>query len=109
MEQYIDECTPRRFSFSYSAIKNFETCPMRYYETSVATPRVWVEPPSPYLREGNELHAAFAEALRTDTPLPDNFAIHNPWIQKVKGIEGKLLVEERLAITHDFEPTYWHN
>ena len=44
MDQDIDECTPRKFSFSYSAIKNFETCPLRYYETSVAWPRTWTEP-----------------------------------------------------------------
>jgi len=105
----IDECTPRKFSFSYSAVKNFETCPRRYFETSVAMPRVWVEPPSPYLREGNELHGAFAHALRNNSPLPDSYAIHGRWLEKVRGIEGKLLVEERLAITRDFDPCYWSN
>lgn len=107
MDQLIDECTERLFSFSYSALKNFETCPLRYFETSVATPRVWVEPPSIYLKEGHDLHAAFAHSLRENLPLPDSYAIHQGWIQKIREIPGKLLVEQRLAITRDFSPTYW--
>jgi|SRR5215467_11383158 len=109
MDEHIDEATPTKFSFSYSKLKNYETCPLRYYETSVAVPRIWAEPPSIYLQEGNELHDAFAHSLRENLPLPNSYAIHQRWIQKIRDMGGKLLVEARLAITRDFDPTYWTN
>jgi hypothetical protein len=92
---------------SYSRIKEFETCGLRFYETVIL--KKWGAPRSAAILEGDEIHAAMATALTSGTPLPAKFRIHQKWIDKLLRTDGELFVEQKWAITQDFEPTTWNS
>lgn len=94
------------FAWSYSKIKNYRTCPKRYYHVDVA--KDFREAESEQLKFGNELHDAFHKRLSKKTPLPASFIQYEPWVAKIEyGVtpEVKLLVEQKYGLTKDFKPT----
>lgn len=95
----------RPFAFSYSKLKNFETCPRRYHELDVK--KAWGEARSEQLTWGDAVHAAMAAALKEKKDLSPEFAVYQPWVDKVARTPGDLLVECRWAITQEFKPTPW--
>lgn len=95
---------PKAFSFSYSKLKNFETCPKRHYHYEIA--KDVVEPEGEALQYGNAVHKALAEALQ-GKPLPKPFNHLSQWVDRVNPATGTVLVEQQLAITKDFEPCEW--
>jgi hypothetical protein len=96
------------FAGSYSRLKGYDDCPRRYYETTVLKGK-WPEERSAMLEEGDEVHAAIALALKTNTPLPTKFKPCQKWVDSVRNTPGELLIEEdcKWAITRDFQPTAW--
>jgi hypothetical protein len=97
---------PKAFAWSYSKLKNFETCPKRHWHVDVA--RDVKEEESEQLSYGNALHKALAEAISGKAPLPKPFSLHQSWVDKVTaGGNATILVEQQLAITKDFGPTEW--
>jgi hypothetical protein len=92
---------------SYSRIKEFELCQLRFYETMLL--RKWGVPTGTALAEGDEIHAAMATALGTGEPLPVKFRIHQEWIDKLNRTEGELFIEHKWAITKDLQPTTWNS
>lgn len=95
---------PKAFSWSYSKIKNFETCPKRYWHYDVS--KDVKEPEGEALQYGNAVHAALAAAL-LGGELPAHFKNLQPWIDRILTREGKILTEQKLAITNEFEPCDW--
>lgn len=93
---------PKSFSWSYSKLKNFESCPKRHYHVDVA--KDVKEEESEQLAYGNMLHKALAERIGKGIPLPSPFAAMEVWAEKVSHPGGKILVEQKLAITKDFGP-----
>jgi hypothetical protein len=94
------------FAWSYSKIKNYETCPKRHYHIDVA--KDVKETESDQLRFGNALHAALAERCdpTKNKPLPTPFAKYDDWAKWAIGDgSGQILVEQKLAIRRDFAPT----
>lgn len=97
---------PKPFSWSYSKVKNFETCPKRSWHLDHA--RDIKEEESEQLVYGNAIHKALAEAISGKAPLPKHFNHVQPWVDKVTGgVTGNILVEQQLAIRKDFSPTEW--
>ena len=96
---------PKPFAWSYSKLKNYESCPKRYYNVDVA--KVVKEEESEQLQFGNALHKALAEAISGKAPLPKPFAGYQQWVDKVTKVEGDILVEQQLAITKDLTATKW--
>lgn len=97
---------PKPFSWSYSKLKNFETCPKRYYNIDVA--KIVKEEESEQLAYGNTLHKVLADAISGKAPLPDHFKHMQPWVDKVTaGGNATILVEQQLAIRSDFSATEW--
>jgi RecB family exonuclease len=90
------------FSWSYSRLKNFESCPKKHYEVDIA--RNVKEEESEALATGNEAHAALAARVSKGTPLPAAFANYEPWAARVAhgGPGITLLVEQKLSITKNF-------
>lgn len=95
---------PKPFAWSYSKIKNFETCPKRYWHYDVS--KDVKEPEGEALQYGNAVHAALAAALLGD-PLPNHFKNLQSWVDRITTREGKILTEQKLAITNEFEPCDW--
>lgn len=94
------------FSFSYSKMKNYDTCPRKHNEVDnlkrfkdTGEKMAW----------GNEVHAALATACRTFKPLPETMKKWDKWVQLYAdpGLPGRVLVEQQYAIKKDFTPTYY--
>jgi PD-(D/E)XK nuclease superfamily len=96
------------FAWSFSAIRNFETCAHRYQQVDLL--KNFSEPPSRELREGLEVHTAMAKRLTHATPLPVTMPYEH-WIQyalKDRTPTMDIQAEQKLAITADFQPcTYF--
>lgn len=96
---------PKKFAWSYSKLKNFESCPKRYYNVDVA--KLVKEEESEQLQYGNALHKALAEAVSGKAELPKPFAGFQKLVDKLTANPGEILVEQQLAITEELKPTEW--
>ena len=91
------------FTWSYSRLKNFETCPKRHFEIDIA--KTVQEEESEHLQWGGIVHKAAAERLGPKkTPVHNGMGDLESWCQRIEARGGKILVEQRLAITKDFGP-----
>lgn len=96
---------PRNFSWSYSKLKNFESCPKRHYHADIA--KDFKDELGENLAWGNAAHDVLARALKGEAPLPESFASYQPWVDKMLagvGDGATLHAELKLAITEDFRP-----
>jgi len=91
--------------WSYSALTSYETCPKRYQLTRV-TKQV-VEAQTEATRWGNEVHKALELFAKGQKPLPETMADYGRYVRKIQKIEGKRVIEERVALTKDFRKTTW--
>ena len=100
---------PKEWAWSYSKLKNFETCPRRHYECDIVKnfdDKVKADgTPNVELAEGNEAHDALAKACGKGVDLPAKFSHYQTWVDRVRTGPGQLLVEQKYAITRDFAPT----
>jgi len=98
---------PKPFSWSYSKLKNYRTCPKRHYHVDIA--RDVKEEESEALSYGNTVHKVLAQYVEHGTILPPVLApTLKPWGDKVRaGSHDKLLVEQKLAIRADFSGCDW--
>lgn len=110
---------PRKpFAWSYSKLKNFETCPKRHYHVDVVGD--WGEPESQQLKDGNALHDAMARAIGNvggkvpdgsdARPLPDSLKQHESLVlrhRERRAVGAVVATELKLAINARFEPVDW--
>lgn len=99
---------PKEWSWSYSKLKNYDVCPKRHYEVDERKNyRDDSEAGAAALALGNAAHDALAKACGQDIPLPEKFSHYQKWVDRVKRQlgGGKLLVEQKYAITRNFAPT----
>jgi hypothetical protein len=94
---------PKEFSFTWTKIKNYETCPRKYNEVELL--KNYKEPPSDALTFGNRMHEAARRRIEFKEPLPAEFAKLEPHIERIGG--GLVQTELRLAITKDMKPCDW--
>jgi hypothetical protein len=97
--------TVGNFSWTWSKLKNFTTCPRRYYNYEVA--KTVKEPESDALRAGNALHAHFDARISKGTPLPLGYGQYEDLCAKLAGAPGVIHTEQKLALTSEFKPTTW--
>ena len=96
----------KAFSWSYSKYKNYDTCPKRHYEVDIA--KNYTDS-SEQLIWGNEVHSAMAKGCLGE-PMPDSMKDYQHWVDDMRDIPGRpgrLFVEQKLAMTKDFQPTAW--
>lgn len=105
MEIVTTRSKPKPFAWSYSKLKNYETCPKRHYHCDVA--KDVKEEESEHITYGNAIHKALAEAISGKAPLPQPFSHLQEWVDKITKTEGNILVEQQLAITKDLNATTW--
>ena len=96
------------FSWSFSRLKAFESCPKRHYHLDIA--KDVTEPESDQLAEGSAVHAAMAARLdpTRKKPLPLSMDYLEPWVkslEKAAGSEGRIGTELKAALTRDFGST----
>lgn len=90
------------FAWSYSKLKNFETCGKRHLQIDLL--RAWKEEDSESLTYGNQLHDAIAKRLKDRTPLPLGMGHLEEWARKIEAAAGSdpIHTELKLAIRRDF-------
>lgn|SRR5208283_5303557 len=92
----------KQFSWSYSKLKNVDVCPKRYYEIDVA--KNWREEEGEQLAWGNRVHLELAKSLVSGSPLPEEMQPYQKWVDQLRAGAGRLLVEQKYALTKDFQP-----
>lgn len=92
------------FAWSYSKLKNFESCPKRHWHIDVQ--KDFREEDSEQLEWGNLVHKALAARLAKGTPLPSGMEGFDHWCVRLTQ-EGNCLVEQQLAIDDKFMPVAW--
>lgn len=91
------------FSFSFSKLKNYDTCPRRHYEIDIA--KHFKEGENEILTWGNAVHRAFADRLGKGLPLPKTMEKFEPLMNRLEQVPGtKFMVEQKLAINQNFQP-----
>lgn len=97
---------PKAFSWSYSKLKNFETCPKRHWHVDVQ--RDIKEEEGEALQWGNAVHKALAERVQNGKPLPKTMLEYEKWADRITaGSNHTILVEQKLAIRKDFSGCSW--
>ncbi len=95
----------KAWSWSYSKLKNYETCPKRHWHLDIQ--RDVKEPEGPALKWGNEVHAALEARIAKGKPLPPSMQEYEPWAKRVLTGAGEILVEQKFAIKADFTACDW--
>jgi hypothetical protein len=109
------------FSWSYSKLKNYETCAHRHLSVDIL--RLFRDEESEELAWGNRLHDALAAAIGTDDndkrrgkdklhqkPLPSEMAAYQPLVDpflRARREGHTVLAECSLAINRKFQATEW--
>jgi len=97
------------FTWSYSALTNFETCPQKYAATSVY--KTFPDTMSADGYWGIAVHTALEKRLSASQPLPDDMQQYEKWarvIESAKQVGDTLRCEIKLCLNRDFKPTgYW--
>ena len=98
------------FSWSYSKIKNYETCPKRYYEVDVSKQ---YRDSTENLDWGNRVHDALAKAITGKAVLPAEMKPYRKYIESLHKLAatlpkgGEFLVEQKFALTKELQPCDW--
>ena len=96
----------KAFSWSYSRLKNFRTCPKRHYHVDIA--KDFKEEESEHLMWGHEVHEKLAHAISKQHPSPAEHGDYQDWVDgvsKLRGMGFKIMTENKLAMSEDFKPT----
>lgn len=93
------------FAWSYSKLQAYEDCPRRHQAYAIT--KEVQDGDSDQLRWGNAVHDAMAKALKGEKELPTEMATFQPWVDKVRNGPGRLLVEQKYALTKEFTPVPW--
>lgn len=94
------------FSWSYSKLKNWRTCPFRYKRIDVD--KAYQEDFSgPDLAWGKRVHKGFEDRIGKGIAFPADLAMFEDAALRLLATPGEHKVEQQLAITKDFAPCTW--
>jgi hypothetical protein len=93
---------PKPFAWSYSKLKNFESCPKRHWHIDIQ--KDVKEEESEQLKWGNRLHDAMAKRIDKGVRLPEGMGQFEPICARIVNGPGTNYVEQKLAITAEFGP-----
>jgi len=92
---------PKKFSWSFSAVDNFHTCPNKYYHQNILKD---VSDDTTYRTEGGKVHDILRDAVRRTTPLPGHLVRWQRWIDELHRDGGKVMAEVKYAFTEQLVP-----
>lgn len=96
-----------RLAHSYSAIKLYENCPLRYYRQRVA--KDVIDEGGEASKHGERIHAFLENRLKENTELPQEIGHYETLCKAVERMAegGELLVEKELVLNENLTPTGW--
>lgn len=107
---------PKAFSWSFSRLKNFETCPRRYEAVDINKFDEGVQGKSEELVRGEQLHDAMRNRVQGAAALPPQFIYMEPWAEKLtKTLHPYQIIQCELKLSTDrygkptgyFDKTTW--
>ena len=98
--------TAMRLSHSYSSIKLYENCPLRYFRQRIL--KDVVDEGGEASKYGERIHA-FLEKRLKGAGIEQEVAQYEPLCQSVEKLAkgGSLLIEKELVLTENLTPTGW--
>lgn len=96
-----------KLAHSYSAIKLYENCPLRYYRQRVL--KDVVDQGGEASKHGERIHKFLEDRLAENTELPQEAVRYEPLCKSVEKVaaNGKLYIEKELVLTDELKPTGW--
>lgn len=96
-----------QLAHSFSSIKLYETCPLRYYRQRIL--KDVTDEGSDASVHGERIHKFLEDRLRENASLPAEAARYEPLCQMVEKLAegGQLYVEQELVLNENLEPTGW--
>ena len=97
---------PVSFTWSYSKLKNYETCPRRY--KAIDVDKSIEQPRSDALDKGDELHDAMKKRVQGSTPLPPHLIYMEQWAEKLTRVLHPFQIiqcELKMSNARDGRPT----
>lgn len=96
-----------KLSHSYSALKQFENCPQRYYRQRIL--KDIKDEGGEASKHGERIHTAFEVRLLENTQFPKDMSVYEPLCASVEKLAsgGQLMVEKELVLNESLQPTGW--
>ena len=95
-----------KLAHSYSSIKLFENCPLRYYRQRII--KDVDDPGGEASLYGERVHEALELRLKEGKPLPKELEHHEPLCKVIAdNHRGVLHIEKELTLNENLEPTGW--
>lgn len=91
-----------QYTWSYSALKEYENCPKKYYEIRVAQNYTVI--PSEQMIYGTEVHKALEDYVKDGKELAVNYLRFKPAVDSLKAIPGDKYPEYEMALYRDRTP-----
>lgn len=95
----------RQTAWSYSRLDGYETCPKKFWHTSVNKDVPFEETEA--MRYGKLVHKALEDRVGKNKPLPLNMRYLEKYAGALASATGEKLTEQQLAIDTAFEPCDW--
>jgi len=96
----------KKFTWSWSRLKNYRVCPKKHYHVDIA--KEFPEPDNEVLVWGNQVHAAMAARIEKGTKLPLMMEHYDEWPANLAALKGQgmeVKTEQKLAMSEAFRPT----
>lgn len=91
-----------KFSWSYSVVNAFNTCPRQFYHVRVMKEYPFEQ--NEAARYGQRMHEAIERYGRDGKPLPQEFQFVKPTVDIVKEIAGEKYWEKKISVDKNFQP-----
>jgi CRISPR/Cas system-associated exonuclease Cas4 (RecB family) len=91
-----------QYTWSYSALKEYENCPKKYYEIRVSQNYTVI--PSEQMIYGTEVHKAFEDYVKDGKELAVNYLRFKPAADALIDIPGEKYPEYEMALSRDKTP-----
>jgi CRISPR/Cas system-associated exonuclease Cas4 (RecB family) len=91
-----------QYTWSYSALKEYENCPKKYYEIRVAQNYTVI--PSEQMIYGTEVHKALEDYVKDGKELAVNYLRFKPAVDALIDIPGEKYPEYEMALFRDKTP-----
>lgn len=99
---YSTKTVKPKVVWSYSSLKQFETCPKQYHHIRVL--KDVKDDGNEATIYGKEMHLAAEEYIRDGKPIPEKFNFIKEPLETVNAWKGEKLCEYKLAVREDLTP-----
>ena len=92
-------------AYSFSRLDSFETCPRKYYHTSVA--KDVKDEPNDAQIFGDQAHKAFKLYFQIGQELPLHLSQYEQYLKPIANSPGHTIVEQEIALDQNYKQVEW--